>query len=522
MKKRVLLPLMLCLALALAFGVTACGGTDDDGNGPSTDPVTHTVTYVAGNADATGTAPTQTAVEEGKTFTVAENTFTLEGHTFAGWSDGSKTYAAGDTYTMGTANVTLTAQWTANPVTYTVTYAAGAETATGTAPTQAALEEDDTFTVAENTFTYADHVFFGWSDGETVYQPGETYTMGASDATLTAVWLKASDSDMNGFSLEAEFTDDTMIWKWTGYNPHTLATFSYTKAGNVMTLTEQPAEDAEGEPGVYTLTYIDGFLTGTLFDSNGGEIVSIFAGDKTIDSDLCGVVGYVQTVDFSLNVYLYTDGSAIYKDVSDYMNQIVEFGTYTEEEGIVSLQYGTDSELVFKISVIMGGSCMMTLNDGLGGTYTAGDMSIVLDGYLGGTVDGAVCTYTVLDEDSIYLVDEDNGVGYMVTLDTEAKTATAEAVDIYLTTTEYPPFTQLLYLDGQLWGLMQGESPIPEVVAFTESDTEGTYTYETYMLYTAVVASGENTITVKYESSMWDPDQGGFVTQVITVTYTKA
>ncbi len=522
MKKRVLLPLMLCLALALAFGVTACGGTDDDGNEPSTDPVTHTVTYVAGNADATGTAPTQTAVEEGKTFTVAENTFTLEGHTFAGWSDGSKTYAAGDTYTMGTANVTLTAQWTANPVTYTVTYAAGAETATGTAPTQAALEEDDTFTVAENTFTYADHVFFGWSDGETVYQPGETYTMGASDATLTAVWLKASDPNLNNSMLTAVFTDDTMTWNWTGYNPRTIATFSYTKAGNVMTLTEQLAEDAEGEPAVYTLTYIDGFLTGTLPDSFGSETSSIFIGDKTIDSDLCGVVGYVQTVDFSLNVYLYTDGSAIYKDSSDWQNQIVEFGTYTEDAGIVSLQYGEDSEIIFKISVMQGGSCMMTLNDGLGGTYTAGDMSIVLDGYLGGTIDGGECTYTIMGEDSIYLVDEDNGVGYMVTLDTEAKTATAEAVDIYLTATEYPPFTQLLYRDGELWGLMQGESPIPEIVAFTESDTPGTYTYAFYSTtYTATVASDENTITVVYEGSVWDPDQGP-VTQEITVTYTKA
>lgn len=196
MKKRVLLPLMLCLALALAFGVTACGGTDDDGNGPSTDPVTHTVTYVAGNADATGTAPTQTAVEEGKTFTVAENTFTLEGHTFAGWSDGSKTYVAGDTYTMGTANVTLTAQWTVNE--YSVTYAAGSEDAVGTLPTQADVAYGAAFTVAANPFTVEGRMFMGWQDGNGVfYDAGDTYTIGTEAVTLTGVWLDTTLIDVS-------------------------------------------------------------------------------------------------------------------------------------------------------------------------------------------------------------------------------------------------------------------------------------------------------------------------------------
>ena len=102
----------------------------------------------------------------------------------------------------------------------------------------------------------------------------------------------------------------------------------------------------------------------------------------------------------------------------------------------------------------------------------------------------------------------------MVTLDTEAKTATAEAVDIYLTTTEYPPFTQLLYLDGELWGLMQGESPVPEVVAFTESDTAGTYTYTSYMTYTATISSDSNTIDVKYMSFDWE--SGGNVEVTVT------
>lgn len=72
---------------------------------------TFTVTYDKGSA--TGTAPTQSACIKGETFTVASDEgLTYEGHVFGGWSDGVNTYQAGATYTMGEANVTLTAIWT--------------------------------------------------------------------------------------------------------------------------------------------------------------------------------------------------------------------------------------------------------------------------------------------------------------------------------------------------------------------------------------------------------------------------
>ncbi|OUS70294.1 hypothetical protein B1748_29100 [Paenibacillus sp. MY03] len=75
-------------------------------------PQDYTVTYVKGEAAATGTAPTETSKAEGATFTVKANTFTLADHVFAGWlgSDGN-TYQSGDTVTMGGAALTLTAQW---------------------------------------------------------------------------------------------------------------------------------------------------------------------------------------------------------------------------------------------------------------------------------------------------------------------------------------------------------------------------------------------------------------------------
>jgi len=60
-------------------------------------------------------APTMASKAAGESFTLPANTFTREGYTFAGWSDGTKTYAAGATYTMPAHAVTFTAQWTKSP-----------------------------------------------------------------------------------------------------------------------------------------------------------------------------------------------------------------------------------------------------------------------------------------------------------------------------------------------------------------------------------------------------------------------
>ena len=75
-------------------------------------PQDYAVTYVKGEAAATGTAPTETNKVEGATFTVKANTFAFTGHVFAGWlGSNGKTYQSGDTATMGGAALTLTAQW---------------------------------------------------------------------------------------------------------------------------------------------------------------------------------------------------------------------------------------------------------------------------------------------------------------------------------------------------------------------------------------------------------------------------
>ena len=74
------------------------------------------------------------------------------------------------------------------PTKYTVTYAKGAQGATGTAPTETSHAKGETFTVASNTFTYEGYTFENWSDGTSTYAAGVTYTMPEGNVTFTAQW----------------------------------------------------------------------------------------------------------------------------------------------------------------------------------------------------------------------------------------------------------------------------------------------------------------------------------------------
>ena len=73
--------------------------------------ITYTVSYAAGEGSGDAPAAVEPKVQ-GATFNVAENTFTApDGKVFDKWNDGSADYAPGDTYTVGTSNVVLTAIW---------------------------------------------------------------------------------------------------------------------------------------------------------------------------------------------------------------------------------------------------------------------------------------------------------------------------------------------------------------------------------------------------------------------------
>ncbi len=141
-----------------------------------------------------GSAPAAGSGLDGTTVTLAANTFSDPGHTFAGWSDGSVTYAAGATYTLasGGTPIVLTAQWA--PINDAYSYAPG--TGSGSAPAAGSGLDGTTVTLAANTFSDPGHTFAGWSDGSVTYAAGATYTLasGGTPIVLTAQWAPINDA----------------------------------------------------------------------------------------------------------------------------------------------------------------------------------------------------------------------------------------------------------------------------------------------------------------------------------------
>jgi uncharacterized repeat protein (TIGR02543 family) len=132
----------------------------------------------------------------GATVTVLGNgTLTNPGYAFAGWNtqpDGSGTSLAPTaTFTIGSANVTLYAVWTAIP-TYTVTY--NANGGSGGLPTDSnSYLTGATVTVfGSGTLTNPGNTFVNWNTqpggSGTALAPAATFAMGSSNVTLYAVW----------------------------------------------------------------------------------------------------------------------------------------------------------------------------------------------------------------------------------------------------------------------------------------------------------------------------------------------
>jgi len=170
------------------------GGDDGDG-----DITYYTVTYDANGADSGSMPVDNTNYEPGQLVTVLGNTGNLvkAGHTFTGWntvSDGSRvTYTQGQTFAMGTADVTLYVRWTQNP-TYTVTYDANGADSGSVPVDNTNYEPGQMVTVLGNTgnLLKAGFTFAGWntaSDGsDDDYTQGHTFAMGSADVTLYAIW----------------------------------------------------------------------------------------------------------------------------------------------------------------------------------------------------------------------------------------------------------------------------------------------------------------------------------------------
>ena len=139
------------------------------------------------------------------------NTFTRENYTFTGWNtaaDGTgNAYADGDTVNFS-ADTTLYAQWTQNPV---ITFDAnGGEGTMGTRT----VKPNEATTLTANTFTRADYDFAGWNT--------------AADGTGTPYADKANITTNENVTLYAQWTLHKYHVRWLNWDDTVLQEGYYT------------------------------------------------------------------------------------------------------------------------------------------------------------------------------------------------------------------------------------------------------------------------------------------------------
>ena len=157
------------------------------------------------------------------------NTFTRENYTFTGWNtaaDGTgNAYADGDTVNFS-ADTTLYAQWTQNPV---ITFDAnGGEGTMGTRT----VKPNEATTLTANTFTRADYDFAGWNT--------------AADGTGTPYADKANITTNENVTLYAQWTLHKYHVRWLNWDDTVLQEGDYTCEDTVSyngDIPERPEDD---------------------------------------------------------------------------------------------------------------------------------------------------------------------------------------------------------------------------------------------------------------------------------------
>jgi uncharacterized repeat protein (TIGR02543 family) len=163
-------------------------------------PQEYTITYDS-NGSTSGLAPVNNnSYIIGDNIDLASNTGNLvkTGYTFDGWNtlaDGTgTTYSDGDTFAVGTSNITLYAKWIKS--TYTVTYEGNGNSG-GTVPIDLlSYNSIDSITILNNegNLSKAGYTFKGWNtiaDGSGLgYYPNDQMIIGDNNITLYAQWRR--------------------------------------------------------------------------------------------------------------------------------------------------------------------------------------------------------------------------------------------------------------------------------------------------------------------------------------------
>ena len=259
-------------------------------------PGTFSVTYNP-NGGTGGT--TDGGITAGTQYTVKSDTqagVTRTGYTFAGWNTeaggGGTAYQAGDNITVN-SDVTLYAQWTANPGTFSVTYnpngGTGGITDGGIAPgTQYTVKSD-----TEANVTRTGYTFTGWNTeaggGGTAYQAGDNITVN-SDVTLYAQWtplptfsVTYNPNGGTGGTTDADITSGTQYtvksdteagvtrtgYTFTGWNTEAGGGGTAYQAGSDLTVTGDVTLYAQWTPlPTFSVTYSPNGGTGGTTDAD--------------------------------------------------------------------------------------------------------------------------------------------------------------------------------------------------------------------------------------------------------------
>ena len=271
-------------------------------------PSTYDVTYSKGVATGTEADPTDTPKTEGDLVKAADNPYTYDGYTFAGWkrSDNGAIVNAADTFNMPAMNIALTAQWSKDAEKYTVAY--NGNGAAGTTDGHIDVSEFAVVTTKANGFDIpSGRIFAGWKssvDG-TVYAAGESFNMPGMNVVLTAQWAD-----------EAVKSDVT-------YNKGTIdvatvpGTASDQAAGTVITVGDEPTGAASGytfvgyrssydqkvyQPGdTFVMPETDVKLTAQWADPEATYSVAYNLNGGTLDSAFDTVSGKKLNDDFTVS-----------------------------------------------------------------------------------------------------------------------------------------------------------------------------------------------------------------------------
>ena len=271
----------------------------------------YTITYAAGDGTATGDAPTQVDKAENETFEVAANTFAVAGKDFEKWNDGTNDYAPGDTYTVGTADVVLTAQWKAEADKYTVIFKDGESTLdtksfeVGTNPSDAGVDK----TKALNTFA-------AWQkDAADIALNDAFWATVVKDATvtLTARWTKAYATNVD-FETEAVGHASDEDYAKSIVDAHNYALS--TKTGTTFD------ENTSTNNGAYLGLKIKNSGTTLSWNVVAGKVVELKAGVMVANGSLAINGGAATTIDggsitagndnFKIH-YFYSAAEALYE-----------------------------------------------------------------------------------------------------------------------------------------------------------------------------------------------------------------